>query len=683
MKKYIKKTYLYVKFYLAIIVLLISAKNLYSQTTIDLKQPLNQENFAQWDNYIKEYAPADSAMNVVLNMANRHVLSSRAAVARKIFLMYKDLFPQNQRWIQNECNALEEVMLNQEIQNDMYGVFDEYIKSKAPDHYAFIAVQRMAEKYINHLDWDSAAIVFNYYKPFFPQQAKDFDKIIEILKAPSQGLVVRNLGNRINTRSDEWDPTPTPDGKYLYFSARDRAGSFGNSDVYYSELINGVWSSPKNMGRSVNGRQDETVDNVSTDGNTLFLSGDFEGTFGHFDIYSVKKTESGWGQLFHYPLPINSEYTDEGANLTPDGKAIIFSSDRPGGIGPFIPYETLKNGSNNGNMDIYVCVKTDTGWSKPINLGATINTPYAERAPFLHPDGKTLYFSSEGHPGLGRMDLFKSVRLSDTSWTEWSEPVNLGKEINSTGDDWGYVVALNGDSAFFAGLNRPDGYGSWDIYSISLPKSAQPEAIVSVHGTVKNSDGIPLSASIKWEDLETGKVLGTLESNPQNGEYIIVLPLGKNYGFYAQKNGFYPSSHNLDLRNVNTKNSIENNFVLYSNTQIIKEKVGFTINNVFFDYNSSDLKAESYPELNRLAQFIKNNPSLEIQISGHTDDIGSDDFNKKLSLKRAESVLNYLVSIGVNKKLLTVKGFGASQAVYPNTSEENRAKNRRVEIKYK
>jgi outer membrane protein OmpA-like peptidoglycan-associated protein len=679
-RKLLKTTFTY--FCLLLFLLIVCSEKSNSQTLIDLRKQLNPDTFKEWDEYIKAYAPSDSAFNVVLNLANRHIFSSRAAVARQVYIMYMDLFPSRKTWLNQQADVLEEIMLTQEIQKDMYGVFDDFVKSKAPERNAFVAVQRIAERYIDHRDWDSAATVFKYYKPLFPNMSRDFDKIIDILNAPYQGLVVRNLGNKINTSQDEWDPTPTPDGKYLYFSASNRNGGYGKSDVFYSQLINGDWSTPKNVGREVNGREDETVDNVSIDGNLLFLSGNFEGTFGNFDIYSVKKTESGWGQLFHYPQPINSEYTDEGANSTPDGKAIIFSSDRPGTIGDFTPYGNIKNGSTNGNMDIYVTVKTDSGWSQPINLGKTINTPYAERAPYLHPDGKTLYFSSEGHPGLGHLDLFKSVRLSDTSWTEWSEPVNLGKEINSAGEDWGYVVNLSGDSAFFAGLNRPDGYGGWDIYSISLPKSAKPQILVCVHGTVKTKDGIPLSASIKWEDLEAGKVLGVLESSPQDGSYIIALPLGKNYGFYAQRNGFYPSSYNLDLRNINSQSSITQDIVLYSTQQILKEKVGLVINNVFFDYNSFELKPESFPELDRLAEFIKSNTSMEIEISGHTDNIGSDEFNKKLSLKRAESVLNYLVSKGIKKNLMSVKGYGATIPLVPNTNDENRSKNRRVEIKY-
>jgi len=382
-------------------------------------------------------------------------------------------------------------------------------------------------------------------------------------------------------------------------------------------------------------------------------------------------------------MPINSVNHDEAAFLTSDGKALIFTSDRPGGIGNFVENGRGFHGGFNGNMDIYVCTKTDSGWSDPINIGSTINTPFAERSPFLSADGKTLYFSSDGHHGLGRLDVFKSIRLSDTSWTEWSEPENLGRYINSVDDDWGYKFGVTGDSAFFASKNRDDSFGGWDLYSVSIPKAYKPQRVVIIKGKIQDQNGNPLSASIKWEDLSSGKSLGELHSNPQTGEYIIALPLGHNYGYYVQKENYYPTSGNIDLKKNTEDSVIYRNIKLISSQAILKEQQKITINNIFFDFDDYTLRKESYPELNRLLDYLKTIQFNKIIIEGHTDDIGDETYNMNLSQKRSQSVANYLISKGINKSKIQTVGYGAKKPLAPNTTEENRQQNRRVEISIK
>lgn len=654
-----------------------------SAQEIDLNKPLNEETFKQWDEYIKKYAPAEKAFNVVVNIANRHYYSGRAAVALEVYNMYKGLFPNKKQQYEIDCKIFVETMLTQAPQQDMYYIYVNFIKENKNTENGFIALQRTTDKYINNKNWDSAAAVYEKFKPLFPDYKNKIDKIISIIKAKPEGLKVNNLGAIINTPYDEWDPTPTPDGKVLYFSSRHGNINYGNTDVYYSLLDStGFWTAPKNLGRVINGYNDETIDNVSVDGNKMMLSGTFEGTYGNFDIYTIERDNLGWGPLKHLPMPINSKYTDEGACYSPDGKAMIFSSDRPGCVGNFEQYGTLYHGNNMGNMDLFVCLKTDKGWSKPINMGTVLNTPYAERAPFLHPDGKTLYFSSDGHTGLGRLDLFKSVRLSEDSWTEWSEPVNLGKEINSANDDWGYNVAVKGDSAFFSTNNRNDGYGGWDLYSIALPKSGQPERVVTIHGKVTDNKGLPIACSIKWEDLTTGKIIGEQSSNPITGNYFIVLPVGKNYGYYAEKKGYYPSSSNVDLIKQNSNGDVENNIILKSEYELFNLKAKLIINNIFFDYNKYELKQESYPELERLSELIKKSNNKKVQIDGHTDNIGSDSFNNELSEKRAEAVKQYLIKKGIKENLFIIKGYGSKSPIKSNDTEEGRKENRRVEISF-
>lgn len=649
---------------------------------IDLSSPLNDSTYKLWDSYIHEYAPSDSAFLVVVQMASRHFNANRAAVAKYIYEGYRDLFVEMDSVFNSRIHLLEQIMLTQTPELDTRSIYHNFILKNAPSEDAFVAVQRLTDTYVSRKFWDSALFVYEYYRPYFPPSQRRFEKIIEILNAPMENLAIRNLGNMVNTRGNEWDPTPTPDGRYLYFTADSRPGGKGRSDIWVSEKVRGEWQLPTNLGGSINSFRDETIDNVTVDGTTLLLSGDFGGSFGEFDIYIAEKDSSEWKSLTHLPNPINTQYHEESGCLTADGKAMLFTSDRPGGIGPFVAInQNYYHGSTMGNMDIYVSLLNDDGnWGEPINLGPTINTPYAERSVFLHPDGKTLYFSSDGHPGLGRLDVFKSVRLSDSSWTEWSEPVNLGKEINSANDDWGYEVDISGTLAYFAGNNYVIGYGGWDIYSISLPDRVRPERVVTVRGKVTDLKGKPLSSIIKWEDLETGEIVGTLKSDPRDGYYFIALKPGRLYGYYAEKSGYYSTSNNIDLREEYEKSEINENISLASILELQQQNHTIKINNLFFDFNKSELKKESFPELNRLANFLSGNKQIKIVIEGHTDNIGTASHNYELSIARATSVSNFLTVSGIAPDRIKIAGYGANKPIAPNDTEENRALNRRVNI---
>jgi outer membrane protein OmpA-like peptidoglycan-associated protein len=527
---------------------------------------------------------------------------------------------------------------------------------------------------INYGRWQKVITEVKRFAPAFPNKKQHLIDLIEIVSREKEGLRVTNLGDKINTFVSEWDPNPTSEGTKLYFSGHPRAGGLGGDDVWVSTLEDGVWQTPENLGPKVNGARDETIDNISADGNTLMLSGDFMGTFGQFDIYSIDKVGDDWGDLYHYPYPINTEYVDEGGNITADRKALLFTSDRPGGIGEFVPLNTYANGSIMGNMDVYVCFMTDSGWSNPVNLGDKINTPYSERSPYLHPDGKSLYFSSDGHAGLGGLDVFKSERLDDT-WTNWSKPVNLGTEINTILNDWGYKIGITGDSAFFSGYARTNGYGQWDLYSVTLPKDARPDPIVMISGTITDNKGHRLQAEVIWEDLATGEILGTTKSNMMSGHYFIALPVGKNYGYYVKKNGYYPTSNSIDLTKSKDGDSRKVDIELVSTRDMKTKSSSITVNNIFFDFDSAVLKKESTSELKRLIDFVQNNSIDKIKIIGHTDKVGSDEYNKKLSLDRAISVKKHLSSF-LPQLTITTRGKGATEPI--DTTDDS--KNRRVEI---
>ncbi|HRP01115.1 MAG TPA: OmpA family protein [Candidatus Kapabacteria bacterium] len=649
-----------------------------SQTRIHPYERITPEKVKIYDQFIRQYAPADSAYNLMLQWTDRQFIAARAAVAKYILEVYKPLFPGYKSMINAQILNSERAMLAQTPDSTMVAIYDDYIKSNAPSDDSFVAIQRLTDNFIQQHKYEEAIKIYQSYLPLFSSKKNKFDTIINILRAKNQGLIVRNLGKIINTPYSEWDPTLTPDGRYLYFSS-DRKGGYGKADIWYSENINGQWTQAKNIGSKINKREEETVDNVSVDGTILFLSGEFPGTFGKFDIFLAEKDSLGWNRLLHINKPINSIYHEESANISSDGKVLIFTSDRPGGVGPFVEMNAqYYHGSLMGNMDLYISFNRDTGWTAPINMGNIINTPYAERAVFLHPDNKTLYFSSNGHTGLGGLDVFKSTRLDDT-WLNWSEPVNLGKEINGESDDWGYSIDVKGDSALFAKHSQPDGYGAWDIYSIKLPKEAKPNSVITVRGKVTNSLGQPLAAVIRWEDLNTGEDLGFVKSDPKDGSYFISLSPDKLYGYFAEKKNYYPSSKNLDLRNYNKVGDFYADIELISLKEINDGNHKITINNIFFDYDKSDIKPESLPELNRLIEFLKPNKKI-ILIEGHTDNVGTKAYNMELSKKRAQSIADFLIKSGIDSSRIEVKGWGDTRPVMDNNSDESKSKNRRVEF---
>ena len=670
------------KLFLILISLFIFFVDLPAQTIIDLRKPLNPENFQLWDKYIRQYAPSDSAFNVVKHIAKQHLLRARYIVSLEVYLMYEPLFPNLNDEIETTKNELINYALTQLPSDETYPLYEKLARLLHNTTNGIVCIKRLTYNYIKNQKFDSAAVVFQTYKPYYPNYRDTFDEIINILTRNEAIPTITHFPSPINTNYDEWDPNPTPDGKYLFMTAR-RPKGFGGIDIFVSEKIDGVWQEPQALKPPINGSKDETIDNVSVDGNILLLSGNYPGSFGKFDIYISTNSDTGWTAPRQLTIPVNSGHQDESGYITSDGRAIIFTSDRPGGISPFVPYGQVYNGSQNGNMDIYISFITPNGWSQPVNLGPTINTPFSERSAFLHPDGKTLYFSSEGHPGLGGLDVFKSVRLSDTSWTEWSKPVNLGRFINTVDDDWGYKIGITGDTAFFSSRNRNPGFGGFDIYSITLPQEYRPQKVAIVKGKVLDKKNKPLGAQIKWQDLQSGEVLGTLTANPKTGDFFIALPLGKFYGYFADKDGYYPTSGNLDLRNLKNDTTITQNIVLVSQKELADKQESIVINNIFFDYDKYELRPESYFELDRFLQFYAKMGTLNIVIEGHTDNIGSEKYNLELSRKRGKSVSNYFVDKGIPKNSIEVIPYGSSRPLAPNDSDANRQKNRRVEIRVK
>lgn len=479
----------------------------------------------------------------------------------------------------------------------------------------------------------------------------------------SKGLVKENMGPNLNTAADDLTPKVTADGKTLYFGREYYEGNIGGTadgEDYYVSTFNGTeWTKAENLGSPINS---ETVNNimaVSTDNNYVLFA---DAT----DFWIRKRSESGWAE----PEKIGITFTNTGkyfeSCLSADGKAILF---------------TAKNSSNLYNRDpderdIYVSTQDRNGvWSTPLNLGPDVNTDADEVSPYLAADGRTLYFASTGRPGYGGSDIFMTKRTGD-GWTKWSQPLNLGPEINTSSFDAYYVLSAAGDYAYM--VSDLNGFGKADLVRIKLSKEIKPDPVVLVRGKTLNAKTkTPISADILIDNLSNRQEVGEAISNPKTGEYSIVLPFGVNHGFHAAAPGYLSVNENLELAQVTQYTEMEKDLLL------VPIRVGETIqlNNVFFEQAKPILKSESYPELDRLVAIMKDYPTLEIELGGHTDNIGRPVSLIALSLDRVGTVKKYMMEKGIAGRRITGKGYGPNVPLVKNDTEEHRRMNRRVEFK--
>ncbi len=475
-----------------------------------------------------------------------------------------------------------------------------------------------------------------------------------------------SLGKKVNTPYTENKPIIAPDGKTLWFCRQNFPGNVkgekDEQDIYYSTFINGKWTEPQNAGYPLNNKFANGVSAVSPDGNTLLLINEYGPNSVKTGLSISHKTSSGWG--FPKPLEIadyynNSIYADH--YLANNGKVLLLAVERNDGL---------------GDQDLFVCFSEDGEvWGPPVNLGRTINTEKAEFSPFLAADDKTLYFASEGHNGLGKSDIFYSKRLDDT-WQNWSKPKNIGTAVNTSGWDAYYSVSAAGDYAYFIST-KGSVQGSKDIYRIALPDEFKPDPVLLITGNVYNAKtGEKLDAKIVFESLATGKQEGIARANPVDGSYKIVLPRGKKYGYWAKAKGYVSISEHIDLSDINEYQEIKKDLYLMP----IEEGQLFTMNNLFFEQSLASLRQESFPELDRLLSFLEENPTVSIELRGHTDNQGPSKLNYDLSQNRVETIKSYLTDKGILGERISLKAFGPSKPIASNASEETRRLNRRVEI---
>ena len=526
---------------------------------------------------------------------------------------------------------------------------------------------------ITKKNWPGALTKVNTYKPLFGEKNKKIDDLVAMLTAKWDPTIkIQSFGPEVNTREGgEYAPVISADEKYIYFCGRNRPDGNSSEDIYFARLK--VRSPAQILTDLSDPNLNDAPESVSTDGTSLML-------FQNGNLFISEKTENGWQSPDKLPATINSGSWQADAMVSSDGNALIFSSKRKENLDYYVEDRPdYYHGEANFSTDIYVSLKNEWGqWGEPINLGKTINTIYTDRSPFLHPDMKTLYFSSSGHGGLGDLDVFKSTRLDESCWDCWSEPVNMGKEINTPGTDWGYKISTDGDKAYFSKQREESSRD--DIFWLNLPKHLRPDYVATISGSLLDRNNQPVSAEIRWEDLQTGKSVGQSKSDPTDGSFFIVLPLGKIYGYYVDKEGYFPISNNIDLKNNSKPIAIDSNIDLVTFQQMIDDGITVPINNLFFDTGKFTVLSNSIPELKRIAKIIQAN-NLKVVIEGHTDNVGEDAANLSLSEQRANAVKEFLIKEGCNPSQLSTKGFGKTKPVAPNDTDKGRAKNRRVELK--
>ncbi len=477
-----------------------------------------------------------------------------------------------------------------------------------------------------------------------------------------------NLGENINTEFPELMPFVTADGRMMFFTRRKHPDNLGkeknHNDIWFAKLENNEWTTPKNIGMPLNNSGNNFIISISGDNNMAILNGIYT-AFGECGGNGFSICNRINDSLWSIPkkIVIDNFYnrgTQQNVTTSSDLQYFIMAVQRD---------------DTYGENDLYVSFRRSNGtYSEPKNMGKTINTEYAEGTPFLASDNKTLYFFSCGHNGYGSADIFVSKRLDD-SWTNWSKPLNLGPYINTPNWDGYFTLDAKGEFAYFVSCDNS--LGEEDIFKIKLQEELKPEPVVLIYGKVYDSKTKKyLDSQILYDDLSTNQEVGIAVSNKNNGEYQIILPYGKKYGFFAKKHGYMALSDFINLTDIKEYTEIKRNLYLTPievNQQIV-------LNNIFFEKGTSTLLASSFLELERLVKIMNENKEISIEVQGHTNNIGDKEKLKILSEKRAATVKNYLVEKGIDEDRISIKGFGADKPIAPNDTEEGRKKNQRVEF---
>lgn len=557
-----------------------------------------------------------------------------------------------------------------------------------------------------HLDerWDDAIDEYKLYKGVEEEEEvlgmvrkkiNECERGKKLSKKPER-VFIDNVGPEINTEYPEYGPVISTDESVMMFTSRRPSTTGGKldpglqeymEDIYISEKKDGKWTPAKNIGEPINTDEHDATVAVSPDGQKMMI---YRNDKGDGNLLECELEGEEWSKPKELHKNVNTKAHESSACYSYDGKTLYFVSTREDGLGGRDIWKSQWNPDKER-------------WSDPVNLGPTINTKYNEESVLIHPDGVTMYFSSEGHGNIGGYDIFKTT-LENGKWTK---PKNLGYPINSPDNDVFFVISGSGRHGYYSSFKR-GGEGEKDIYKITFLGPAKPpvlsaednliasitapvseevieksldlvtKRITIMKGTVKEIGTLkPVGAEIELIDVEENETLAKFESNEKSGKYLVSLPAGKNYGIAVKAEGYLFHSENVNVPDTAAYSEIRKNIEL----QPLEVGSSVILKNIFFDYDKATLRDESINELNRLTELLVDNPSIKIEISGHTDHVGSDAYNERLSQDRAQSVVQYLIDQDISKDRLVAKGYGESKPIATNETEEGRQLNRRTEFK--
>ena len=567
----------------------------------------------------------------------------------------------------------DQVQYSPELSFEFHERLLELLKKSAPSARSYDLMKKALQKYLITRKFDAATALITKSQPLYPDGQPEgcetrfyfystkqpwFKVAIPIVEAPDEGIIKEKVDTVNTEKGDEFSPVVASDGSTMYFAGIELEGAVGGEDIYKSEFDYSTrkWKKPEIV-KELSSGGDESPLSMTSDGNNMLVFKDGK-------LYLSKLTSSGWSTPKLMPENINSFKWIGRATLSADGRIMIFSASED-------PEEIY----GDSNIDLYVTRKDDRGdWSEPFKLGPDINTFKEERSPYIHSDNRTLYFSSNGHKGLGEMDVYYTKRLDD-SWTRWSIPKNMGKEINTLEDDWGYNYSMTpiGNATYLSADEIYSGLG--DIYSTGLPEAAKPEEIMPIRGKVSSND----ETKIVITDAETGEVIDEVETRP-DGSFTLLAPKNSVITYHPKDEDLFPVSKTVDVSKLDPFDPVDT-LETIKIEDMLKKGVAAPLNNILFDFDKDILKEQSFPELQRVLEIIRDKNWL-ISIEGHTDNEGTPAYNKDLSYRRAGAVRNYFAEKGVNMDRMSIEGFGDSVPVTTNETEEGRALNRRVEIRF-
>ncbi|WP_242919485.1 OmpA family protein [Pontibacter liquoris] len=472
------------------------------------------------------------------------------------------------------------------------------------------------------------------------------------------------LPQNINSFRLQYFPYTTADQRFFIYTARVGIKPEQDENIYVSQRKGDSWQAPVSISDAINSSANEGAATISGDGKTLvFTSCNRPDSQGDCDLYISFRTGDDWSKPKNIGNPVNSKAWDSQPSLSADGRTLYFSSTRGGGV---------------GKEDIWLTQLNEDGtWTKPVNLGEPVNSTGRDMAPSIHSSGSTLYFVSDGHPGMGGLDVFMATREATK---QWSAPKNLGYPLNTPADEGSLFITSDNKAGFYSRqINSDDGYGTIQLYQFEVPQEWRS----SVNSTYAQGRVLdiktkkPVEAQVQLYDVEADSLVQQVGSDKISGEYTVVLTEGKQYALYVSAPRYLMNSLSFDYTSKKALTPVALDVYL----EPLEAGAAVVLHNLFFDSGNYDLKKNSKTELDKLIAFLKLNGQVKVEISGHTDDVGSDSDNLVLSEKRAKAVVDYLAAKGISKNRIRYKGYGETKPQKPNTSEENRQQNRRIEMR--